>query len=134
MPLTGFTDEGKKLIAAADNFSITGVFKESLQYKGPFFVGDWNPAMKAALELNVPGKRKSPVPILVVHGNADDVVPPEATKELLPRALKIGDTIKVSWYPDKTHRTVIAAARSEILDWFDDRMKGNPAPSDRSPN
>jgi pimeloyl-ACP methyl ester carboxylesterase len=134
VPLTGFTDEGKKLIAVADNVSITGVFRESLKSKGPSFAGDWNPAMEAALELNVPGKRKSPAPILVVHGTADDVQSPEGTKELLPRALNSGDTIKVSWYPDKTHRSVIPAARSEILDWFDDRLKGKPAPSDRSPN
>ena len=130
VPLTGFTDEGRKLIDVAGEVSITGVFRESLKYQGPFFVGDWNPAMKAALTLNIPGNRKSSAPILVVHGAADGVAPPNGTKELVPRALKNGDTIKVSWYPNEDHRSVIAAARLEILAWFDDRLQGKPAPSD----
>ena len=130
VPLTGFTDDGRKLIDVAGNVSITGVFRESLKYQGPFFVGDWNPAMKAALALNIPVNRQSPAPILVVHGTADDVAPPNGTREMLPRALKIGDTIKVSWYPNEGHRSVFAAARLEILAWLDDRLKGKPAPSD----
>jgi dienelactone hydrolase len=132
VPLTGFTDQGRKLIDVAGDVSITGVFRESLKYPGPFFVGDWNPAMKAALALNIPGNRKSPAPILVVHGTADGVAPPNGTREILPRALKVGDTIKVSWYPGEDHRSVIAAARPEILAWFADRLEGKPAPSDSS--
>jgi pimeloyl-ACP methyl ester carboxylesterase len=127
VPLTGFTDEGRKLIDAAGDVSIVGVFRESLKYKGPFFVGDWNPAMKAALALNIPGNRKSPAPILVVHGEADDVAPPVGTKDLLARAVKNGDAIEVRWYPNEGHRSVIAAARLEILGWFDDRLEGRPS-------
>lgn len=130
VPLTEFTDEGRKLIDVAGEVSITGVFRESLKYQGPFFVGDWNPAMKAALALNIPGNRKSPAPILVVHGTADGVAPPNGTKEMLQRALNSGDRIKMSWYPNEDHRSVIAAARLQILAWFDDRLKGKPAPSD----
>jgi pimeloyl-ACP methyl ester carboxylesterase len=123
VPLTGFTEDGKKLIDVAGDVSITGVFRESLKYPGPFFVGDWNPAMKAALAANIPVQHKSPVPILIVHGEKDVIAPPAGTREMLPRALKIGDTIKVSWYPNDDHRSVIAAARPEILAWFDDRLK-----------
>jgi dipeptidyl aminopeptidase/acylaminoacyl peptidase len=68
-----------------------------------------------------------------VHGAADGVAPPNGTKELVPRALKNGDTIKVSWYPNEDHRSVIAAARLEILAWFDDRLTGKPAPTDSLP-
>jgi pimeloyl-ACP methyl ester carboxylesterase len=130
VPLTGFTDDGRKVIDAAANVSITGVFRESRKYPGPFFAGDWNPAMKAALALNVPANRKSPAPILVVHGTSDEIAPPTGTKEMLPRALKNGDTIKVSWYPNEGHRSVIAAARLEILAWIDGRIQGKPAPSE----
>jgi dipeptidyl aminopeptidase/acylaminoacyl peptidase len=79
--------------------------------------------MKKALELNVPGNRKSPAPILVVHGTLDKVVSPEETKQLLPRSLRNGNSMKVSWYPDKDHRTVIAEAGKDILEWCDDRLK-----------
>lgn len=128
VPLTGFTDDGRKLIDAAGDVSITGVFRESLKFPGPFFVGDWNPAMKAALALNIPANRKSPAPILIVHGTSDEVAPPIGTKEMLPRALKNGNTIKVSWYQNEGHRSVIAAARPEILAWIADRLQGKPAP------
>ncbi len=125
-PLTGFTDEGRKLIDAAGDVSITGVYRESLKYPGPFFVGDWNPAMKAALDLNIPCNRRSAAPILVVHGADDDVQPPAATREMLPRAQRNGDTIDVSWYAGEGHRSVIAAARAEILRWCAEHLAGGP--------
>jgi hypothetical protein len=84
--------------------------------------------------LNIPGNRRSPAPILLVHGMADEVAPPIGTKEILSRALKSGDTIKVSWYPNENHRSVIAAARLEILAWFADCVKGRPAPTDGNPS
>ena len=61
---------------------------------GPFFTGDWDPTMRKALEMNVPGQRKSPTPILVIQGTKDDVVLPEWTRQLQSRALKSGDLIK----------------------------------------
>lgn len=129
-PLTGFTDDGKKVIEVVNEVSITGVFKESLKYQGPFFEGDFDPVMKKALALNEAGQRITPCPILIVHGTADDVVNPELTLIYLPKSQKIGNTIKVSWYKDLNHRTVIAEARIEILQWFDDRLNGKPAPKE----
>ncbi len=131
-PLTGFTEEGLALINEAGKVSITGVFKESLKYKGPFFTGDFDPAMRMAFEMNEPGKRISVAPILLVHGTSDNVVDPELTKTFLPIALEIGDTIKVSWYQDHDHRSTIAEGKSEVLKWFDDRLDGKPAPNDSS--
>ena len=128
VPLTGFTEQGRRLIEAAGEVSITGVFRESLKYPGPFFAGEWNPEMQAALARNVAGNRRSWAPILVVHGEADGVASPAGTKELVPRARAKGDVLKVSWYPGEDHRSVIAAARQEILSWCDDRLQGNPAP------
>ena len=130
VPLTGFTETGRQLIEKAGEVSITGVFAESLKLEPPFFDSDFNPAMKAALALNRPGIHKSDAPILVIHGTIDNVVDPEATRELLPRACKSGDTIKVSWYAEKDHRTVIAEAQPEIFNWFEDRLAGKAAPTD----
>jgi hypothetical protein len=64
-----------------------------------------DPTMAKAIEMNVSGKRKSAAPILVVHGTIDNVVAPEDTKALLPRACNTGGAIKVSWFPDKDHRS-----------------------------
>ncbi len=129
-PLTGFTDDGKKVLDVVNKVSITGVFKESLKYNGPLFEGDFDPVMKKALALNEQGQRETPCPILIVHGTEDDVVSPELTINYLPKSQKIGNTIKVSWYKDHNHRTVIAEARIELLQWFDDRLKGKPAPKE----
>ncbi len=129
-PLTGFTDDGRKLIETAKEVSITGVFRESLAYKGPFFEGDFDPVMKKAFVLNEPGHRKTPCPILIVHGTVDDVVNPELTKTYLPISQKIGNTIKVSWYKEQNHRSVIAESRKEIMQWIDDRLNGKPTPKE----
>ncbi len=112
---------------------MTGVFQESARLSGPFFTGDWDPTMQKALDMNVPGQRKSPTPILVIQGTKDDVVLPEWTRQLLPRALKSGNQIKISWYEGATHRSVVDKARPDILRWIDDRLAGKPAPTDTLP-
>ena len=132
-PLTGLTPQGRELLDKAAEVSVTGVFQESARLSGPFFTGDWDPTMQKALDMNVPGQRKSPTPILVIQGTKDDVVLPEWTRQLLPRALKSGNQIKISWYEGATHRSVVDKARPDILRWIDDRLAGKPAPTDTLP-
>ena len=123
MPLSEFTADGKRMIDAAGNVSISGLFRESLTMKGPFSTGEWSQEMKRALALNMPGNRTSAAPILIVHGTLDNVVMPESTKELALPSAKNGNSIKVSWYPGQDHRTVIDQARKEVIDWVSDRQK-----------
>jgi pimeloyl-ACP methyl ester carboxylesterase len=132
-PLTGLTPQGRQLLDKAAEVSVTGVFQESARLSGPFFTGDWDPTMQKALDMNVPGQRKSPTPILVIQGTKDDVVLPEWTRQLLPRALKSGNQIKVSWYEGATHRSAVDKAKPDILRWIDDRLAGKPAPTDTLP-
>jgi hypothetical protein len=127
LPLTEFSDEGRKLVDAADEVCITGIFRASLNRKAPFFEDDLTPAMREALAINVPGNRKSAGLTLVVHGTEDNVVAPDETKQLAPRMEKSGNVIDVTWYPGKNHRTVIAEAKNDILNWLDDRLSGKPA-------
>ena len=67
-------------------------------------------------------------------GTKDDVVLPEWTRQLVPRALAAGDSIKGSFYEGATHRSVLEAAKPEILHWIDDRLSGKPAQSDMLAN
>ena len=69
----------------------------------------------------------------MIQGIKDDVVLPEWTRELQSRALKAGDLIKASWYEGATHRSVIDAAKADILVWIDDRIAGKPARGDSMP-
>jgi pimeloyl-ACP methyl ester carboxylesterase len=121
-PLTGLTAQGRQVINKAADVSVTGVFQSAASMSGPLFEGDWDIAMQKAIDINVPGQRKSPTPILVIQGTADNVVLPQWTEELLPRALKSGTAMKVSTYEGATHRTVIEAAKPEILKWIDTRL------------
>jgi len=121
--LSEFTADGKRMIDAAGNTSISGLFRESLSMKGPFSTGEWSQEMKRALALNVPGNRTSAAPILIVHGTLDNVVMPESTKELAQRSAKNGNSINVSWYPGQDHRTVVEQARKEILAWIGEQQQ-----------
>ena len=130
--LSEFTAEGKKLVELAGEGPVTRIFRASLEMKGPFVQPEWSKDFARALEQNIPGKRKSKAPILVVQGTADNLVNPEDTRALLPRPLASGNTMKISWYEGKGHRDVIEPARKEILHWFNDRLHGKPAPSDQA--
>jgi pimeloyl-ACP methyl ester carboxylesterase len=122
VPLDMFTDSGKALIARSGEVSITGVFSESAKLPGPFFGADWSPAMKKAMQFNSPGQRRGAAPVLVVQGKKDNVVHPEETKKLEARARQSGNDFTISWFGDDDHRTVIAAARKEILEWLDSKL------------
>jgi len=125
-PLTGLTAEGRQLVDAAGEIPVTGVFQKSAGLAGPFFVGDWDPVMRAALDANITGRQPSPAPILVVQGSSDNVVTPEGSRKLIPRARAAGSTIDLAWYDGATHRSVLPAAKADILAWIDDRVAGKP--------
>ena len=122
VPLAGFTASGRALIDKAGEVSIFGVYAESLMLEPPFFEGDWSPAMKQALALNLPGQRRAAAPMLVVHGGDDNVVPPAASERTVARARAAGSTVALSWHEGHNHRSVIAAARGEILEWLGQRL------------
>ena len=56
--------------------------------------------------------------MLVVHGGDDNVVPPAASERTVARARAAGSTVALSWHEGHNHRSVIAAARGEILEWL----------------
>lgn len=114
-PLTGLTEDGKQLVDAADKVAVTGVYQKSTELAGPFFVGEWDPVMRAALDANITGRQRSPAPILVVQGSGDNVVSPEGARTLIPRAREAGSTIDLNSYDGATHRSVLATAKADIL-------------------
>ena len=81
------------------------------------------------LEENSPGARPSPVPVLLYHGEADNLVPAALSKIVLDRYCSNGTTVSRKTYPGKGHSDVVAAARPDVTNFLADRLAGKPAPS-----
>jgi len=79
------------------------------------------------MDANTPGNYSSDAPVLLVHGQADDIVPPQASERLLRRLCSHGTPTKLSRYPDADHFSVNQDARPEALQWMADRLAGVPA-------
>jgi pimeloyl-ACP methyl ester carboxylesterase len=75
------------------------------------------------LDMNTPGDFTSPVPVLVVQGTADTVVPFEASERVARRMCDNETPAKFSLYYGADH-LVGNMARSEVLQWVADRLEG----------
>jgi pimeloyl-ACP methyl ester carboxylesterase len=87
------------------------------------------PVIQQLLHENSAGNRPAGAPLLVVQGSADTTIPQALTDMWTTKACAIGDTVDYMVYPGATHSSVIAAARSDVLQWLADRAAGTPAPS-----
>jgi pimeloyl-ACP methyl ester carboxylesterase len=88
------------------------------------------PDFSATLAKNDPGQVKTNVPIFLVHGENDDTIPVQNTRDLVQRYCATGDTVTAKVYPDKGHVDVLQAALPEIVVYLKDRLADKPAPSD----
>jgi pimeloyl-ACP methyl ester carboxylesterase len=89
-----------------------------------------DPVVLAHAVANSPGHVRTTVPVLVVQGTADQVVPPALTDDYVTtRACVIGDTVEYLHVPGATHDTVVYEAAPTIVDWMDARRAGAPAPT-----
>lgn len=88
--------------------------------------GVFEPA-RTILKANNPGQVQTPVPIFIVHGGTDWIVPPERSKAIFTSACQSGDTIERRVYNDADHTAILAAAGNDIQQWIADRFAGLPA-------
>jgi alpha-beta hydrolase superfamily lysophospholipase len=87
------------------------------------------PGWKDAVAANEPGQMKTPVPIFLYQGQGDQVIPVQASAELLQRYCALGVTAERKTYPGTDHTSVIPAALGDIVAFANDRLAGLPAPS-----
>jgi len=68
------------------------------------------------------------VPLLVLHGGADRVTPPEGSRQLHRRAQSENKTLRIfdGLYHDLLHEPEKVTVRSTILDWIDGLARENP--------
>lgn len=79
---------------------------------------------REAINENTPGRKETRAPILVVHGDGDQVVPVEVSRLLFNRLCGLGGVAQLQTYRGADHVGVLRAAGSDVLAWIDARNAG----------
>jgi hypothetical protein len=87
------------------------------------------PPWPALLARNTPGHAASPAPIFLTQGADDDRVTPAATRALVQRLCRLGDTVELRTYQGVGHFDIPAVASADVLAWIGERLAGRPARS-----
>lgn len=74
---------------------------------------------------NDPGFLVGASPVLIIHGEQDEQIPPISSKLLLDRMCGIGQVVERRTYPG-SHAGVIGPSLTDMLAWIDARLAGGP--------
>ena len=85
------------------------------------------------LAAGVPGAFHSDVPVLLVEGARDEVVPPYTVACIESRLRRKGTPVAACSYPGSTHYTIVADAMDDVLAWMAARRRGETANVCRAP-
>jgi pimeloyl-ACP methyl ester carboxylesterase len=97
----------------------------------PFTVPSWKRLMLA----NDPGQLKaaSSVPLLILHGSADNIVPAHTSQLLAEHLCHIGQDVERWVYPGESHGNFIPIFEQDMLTWIAQRFAGEAAPDPMTP-
>ena len=84
---------------------------------------------RTILEDATPGLKPIAVPVLVIQGGADKVVPPALTQALVSRLCAHGVTAELRLYPGAEHSEAGTVASPDVSAWIAQRFAGAAAPS-----
>lgn len=108
--------------------TFAGYSHERLLVRSPADVQSW----AAAIAENTPGRQATPAPVLLVHGDQDQVVPPMISQLLLQRLCSIGVQAERREYPGVGHGGVLAASAEDLLGWIQILSAGGtPGPAEQ---
>ena len=88
-----------------------------------------DPDARLILEANSPGRVKTPVPVLILHGIEDPIVPTSQSIGIFERQCALGMTVQLSEYQGSNHTMVLLDADDEITTWIAKRFDDHPAPT-----
>lgn len=88
-----------------------------------------DPDARLILEANSPGRVKTPVPVLILHGIEDPIVPTSQSIGIFERQCALGMTVQLSEYQGSNHTMVLLDADDEITRWIAKRFDDDPAPT-----
>lgn len=78
---------------------------------------------------NDPGFVAGASPVLIIHGGADEQIPVASSALLLDRMCGTGQVVERRVYEGQSHAGVIEPSLPDMLQWMDDRVAGEPAPT-----
>jgi hypothetical protein len=78
---------------------------------------------------NTPGHAATPAPAFIAQGADDERVAPAATRALVERLCRAGDTVELRTYRDVGHFDIPEAAGADVAAWTGDRLAGRRAGS-----
>ncbi|MBW4429247.1 MAG: lipase family protein [Nostoc desertorum CM1-VF14] len=120
-----FTDIGIKAAEAASGqcmqqLSITG---DTAGGDTVLFKQNTNPdAWKKKFIKNAIGQKGSDIPVLVMQGTADNIIPPDSTDLYVRDACEHNTPIFYKKYIGKDHRSLLLAAEVDFTTWISDRF------------
>ena len=86
------------------------------------------PGWRDALRANDPGRQVLGSPLLLIHGELDELIPPRLSATLFERLCRLGQVVERRTY-EGDHAGVLVPSFPDMLEWMDDRMAGRPATS-----
>jgi alpha-beta hydrolase superfamily lysophospholipase len=133
VPLEVLTPAGRKAVDRVRSTCLEELAKDPEQVA--VRLGDLltTPPWPALLARNTPGHAATPAPILLAQGADDDRVTPAATRALVQRLCRLGDTVELRTWRDTGHFDIPEAASADVAAWIGDRLAGRPARSTCQP-
>jgi putative ABC transport system permease protein len=71
-----------------------------------------------ALDADEPGRRKINAPILLIHGEADELVPVSSSKTLQDQLVALGSSVERKTYPGAGHADVVLTSLTDSIAWI----------------
>lgn len=126
------TAKGRALLPVVDRACTDDVFRafnavplDDVVKANPTTVEPW----RTILAANEPGRVITRSPLLIIHGEADEQIPPSTSQLLFDELCARGQPVERRTYPGQSHAGVILPSFAPMLQWMDDRVAGKPAVS-----
>ena len=88
------------------------------------------PEIQQLLHANSAGNRPAGAPVLIVQGSADTTIPKVLTDAFDTKACAAGNTVDYRVYDGATHGSIITAAQDDVVQWLQDRVRGQARADD----
>ncbi len=131
-PAAILTPIGLEVLDAVDRSCISELITAANRPLDELLLADpaEDPAWREVLDAQRPGDAGTGMPVLVLHGAADEIIPVSDSEALVERLCAAGDPVRFVVRPGDGHGV---ATGEDLTGWIEARVTGAPAPSDCTP-